>query len=83
MNKHAHYKKDVSQLVLIDIYRFLDLFEVNHPCAQHAIKKISCAGKRGSKDKKQDIQEAIDTLNRMLEMIHEDEEKQNNSVINQ
>jgi len=70
--KHAHYKKDVSHIEMIDIYKVLDLFEVNHPCAQHAIKKIMCAGTRGSKDKKQDIKESIDSLERMLEMIEED-----------
>lgn len=67
-----HYKKDVSHLEMIDVYRVLQLFDVTDPCEQHAIKKILCAGRRGPKSNQQDIQEAIESLNRRLEMIDED-----------
>jgi hypothetical protein len=40
---------------------------------QHAIKKLLCAGQRGIKDQKQDVQEAIASLLRYLEMQTEDE----------
>jgi len=70
--KHSHYKKDVSHLKMIDVYRVLDLFGQHHPCAQHALKKILCAGIRGAKDTDKDIQEAIDTLERWQEMRRED-----------
>ncbi|QMP81500.1 terminase large subunit [Escherichia phage vB_EcoM_APEC] len=69
---HGHYKKDVSNLNSIDVYRVLKLFDVKDPALQHAVKKILCAGDRGTKDKVQDIQEAIASLNRSLEMIKED-----------
>ena len=70
--KHSHYKKDVSGLAYVDIYRVLDLFEVVNPALQHAAKKILCAGGRGAKDWEKDVQEAIDSLQRALEMKKED-----------
>ncbi len=70
--KHSHYKKDVSHLKMIDVYRVLKLFSVTDPCEQHAVKKILCAGARGDKSQEQDIREAIDSLNRRLQMIAED-----------
>ena len=48
--KHGHYFKKVTHLDGIDVYRVLELFEVTDPCLQHAIKKLLCAGTRGSKD---------------------------------
>ncbi len=65
--KHAHYFKEVPTTE-IDVYAVLRAFEVTHPCLQHALKKLLVAGKRGSKSFQQDVQEAIDTLERGLEM---------------
>ena len=70
--KHSHYFKDVSNIEFIDVYRVLDLFAVEHPCIQHAVKKLLCAGQRGSKSRDKDIQEAIDSLQRFQEMRIED-----------
>jgi len=71
--KHSHYKKDVSHLKMVDVYRIAQLFDITDHCEFHAIKKILCAGKRGSKDYENDIREAIDSLSRRLQMIAEDE----------
>lgn len=71
---HDHYFKDVSSLKHIDVYRVLLLFGVTDPCLQHAVKKLLCAGQRGAKDQKQDVQEAIASLLRYLEMQTEDDE---------
>ena len=71
----SHYFKDVSHLKTIDVYRVLDLFGVTNPCIQHAIKKLLCGGQRGAKDENQDVQEAISSLLRYLEMQTEDEKK--------
>jgi len=71
--KHNHYFKDVSNLKFIDVYRVLDLFNVVNPCVQHAIKKLLCAGQRGAKDERKDIEEAVSSLVRYLEMKTEDE----------
>lgn len=71
--KHSHYKKDVSHLNVIDVYRVLELYGVESHAVGHAIKKLLCCGQRGAKGRKQDIQESIDSLNRELEMVTEDE----------
>lgn len=71
--KHSHYFKPVGHLSVVDVYRVLDLFGVTDPCLQHAAKKLLVAGGRGAgKDYRKDIQEAIDTLQRKLEMMDED-----------
>ena len=66
------YIVDISKDNKLDIYRILKLYEVNDPCLQHAIKKLLCAGKRGVKNQTQDINEAILSLKRLLEMQGED-----------
>lgn len=76
--KHSHYKKDVSHLKMIDVYRVAQLFGVTDHCEFHALKKILCAGKRGNKDYEKDIREAIDSLNRRLQMIAEDANSNDN-----
>lgn len=73
MNKYPHYHKPVEGLKTVDVYRVLELFEVNDHAIGHAIKKLMCAGKRGGKDFETDIREAVDTLNRRLQMIAEDD----------
>ncbi len=72
---HDHYFKDVQTLKSVDVYRVLVLFGVTNPCLQHAIKKLLCAGQRGVKDELKDVQEAIASLLRYLEMQTEDEKK--------
>jgi len=71
--KHNHYFKKTVHLDAVDVYRVLKLFEVTDPCLQHAIKKLLCAGGRGEKDMEQDVQEAMDTLERWQDMCREDE----------
>lgn len=72
--KHSHYFKEWHGK--IDIYRLTDLFEVKRKPIDHAIKKLVCAGKRGAKDEIKDYEEAIDSINRAIEMIGEDEKCQ-------
>ena len=70
--KHSHYFKAVP-FDYVDIYRVLELFAVTDPCLQHAVKKLLVAGGRGAgKDIGRDVQEAIDTLNRWVEMRAEE-----------
>lgn len=73
--KHSHYFKDISHLKELDVYRVLDLFNVANPCIQHAAKKLLCAGNRGAKDYEKDLREAVDSIHRALQMIHEDRGK--------
>ena len=74
--KHSHYFKDVSNLNTIDVYRICDLCEVDDKsgATQHAVKKLLCAGQRGAKDKRKDLEEARDTIIRKLQMMDEDGE---------
>lgn len=71
-DQFGHYFKDVSQLQKIDVYRVLLLFNVTDPAIAHAIKKLLCAGARGSKDAGKDVGEAIASLRRWQEMRDED-----------
>ena len=67
------YIVDISKYNKLDIYRILSLYDVTDPCLQHAIKKLLCAGKRGgAKNFLQDVNEAILSLKRLLEMQGED-----------
>ena len=66
------YIVDISKYNKLDIYRILSLYQIDNPCLQHAIKKLLCAGKRGVKNQTQDINEAISSLKRLLEMQGED-----------
>lgn len=71
-NNSNPYIVDISKYNKLDIYRILKLYEVSDPCLQHAIKKLLCAGKRGVKNQTQDINEAMQSLKRFLEMQGED-----------
>lgn len=71
--KHGHYFKPVAGLETVDVYRMLELFGVTGQALGHAIKKLLVAGGRGAgKDIRQDVAEAIDTLQRWQEMRAED-----------
>ena len=64
-DKHPKYFKYLpKQDTHIDVYDVLYAFEVDNPAIAHAIKKMLCAGTRGYKDFQQDVQEAIDSLER-------------------
>lgn len=68
--KHSHYHKSVSGYDTIDIYVICDLYvKDNSGCIQHAVKKLLCCGNRGVKDNVKDLQEAIDTIQRKIEIL--------------
>jgi len=69
--KHAHYYKEFHGA--IDVYRVLKLFNVTDPAIQHAVKKLLCAGDRGVKDQAIDFQEAVDSIERAIQMIEEED----------
>ena len=72
---YNHYFKNTKHLDAVDVYRVLELFNVVDPCLQHAIKKLLCAGGRGTKGMDQDVREAIDALGRWEDMQVENEIK--------
>lgn len=69
-----HYFKATEHLDEVDVYRVLKLFDPQDPSTAlgHAVKKILLPGSRGSKGRKQDIEEAIVSLQRYLELEKED-----------
>lgn len=67
----SHYYKKVPY-EYVDVYRVLELFQVNDPAIQHAVKKLLVAGGRGHKNLEKDVREAIASLNRWIEMREEE-----------
>lgn len=63
------YRKSVRHLDEIDIYQIGNLYEVKSHAVFHALKKLLCAGKRGAKDYEQDLMEAIESIERELQMV--------------
>lgn len=54
--------------VTVDVYDIIDSFGVTCPALQHAIKKILFAGERGHKDKNQDLNEALQSISRAIQL---------------
>jgi len=71
--QYPHYFKDVRHLSKIDVYRVVDLFEVDEEAISHAVKKLLVSGKRGAKNQAEDVKEAIKSLQRWQEMQSENE----------
>ncbi len=63
-NKYIRSCKGIT----IDVYDVLQAFEVTNPALQHLIKKALCAGLRGHKDRKQDLQDILDSARRAIEL---------------
>ena len=55
-----------------DVYDLLKAFGVTCPALQHAVKKLLCAGLRGAKSAEQDIEEAILSCRRAIELLEFD-----------
>ena len=55
----------------VDVYDVLTAFEVTNPADQHAIKKMLLPGLRGTKDGIQDRREAIQSLERAIQIEQE------------
>lgn len=61
------YEKRVKNTT-IDVYDVLVAFDVTCPAMQHAIKKCLMSGQRGYKDSAQDKREAIQSIERSIEL---------------
>lgn len=57
-----------KEAIFVDVYDVLVAFDIKNPALQHAIKKMLCAGIRGHKNFTQDIDEAIQALERAKEL---------------
>lgn len=60
------YNRDIVGLdgtkTTVDVYRVLDAFKTESAAIDHAVKKLLCAGIRHQKDRKQDLEEAIKSI---------------------
>ena len=54
--------------VTADVYDVLLAFDVTNPATQHAAKKLLCAGLRGKGDTLQDLREAIQAIERAIQI---------------
>jgi hypothetical protein len=52
-----------------DVYRVLRAFGVTCPALQHAIKKLLMPGQRGAKSTVQDLDEALVSVSRAIDMV--------------
>lgn len=68
-NKHPHYHKPTNGVETVDVYWVLNAWGVKCHATGHAIKKLLNAGQRGVKPTKQDLEEAIDSIKRAIELI--------------
>jgi hypothetical protein len=71
----SKYSKIVPSTT-IDVYDVLIAFEVTCPARQHAIKKLLMSGKRGVKGEVQDLEEALASIKRAIEMATLDYNKE-------
>jgi len=67
--KTNKYKVDCKG-VDVDVYDVLMAFKVTNPAIQHAIKKLLKGGERGYKNEAQDYSEAVQSINRGIELIN-------------
>ena len=67
-NNKSKYHREIKKGVFVDVYDVLSAFEVVNPAMQHALKKMLAPGKRGAKDTVQDMQEAIQSIERAIEL---------------
>lgn len=69
MSKYHRLIGTARNKVQADVYDVLVAFGVTCPARQHAIKKLLCAGQRGSKTETQDLQEAADSVDRAIDLL--------------
>lgn len=74
-NPYARHIRSVDgkDSTFADIYNVLDAFEVPCHARGHAIKKLLCAGSRGAKGARQDMEEAITAIRRSIELLPDGE----------
>lgn len=77
--KHSHYHKPTNGVDSVDVYWVLNSWGVDCHATGHAIKKLLNAGQRGAKDKRQDLQEAIDSIQRAIELLDKTDKKDDNN----
>ena len=62
------FGKPMNVTITVDVYDVLMAWGVSNPAIQHAIKKLLQPGLRGHKSKAQDLKEAMQSLQRAIEL---------------
>lgn len=63
-----HSCHDGGKYIQVDVYEVLLAFNITDPGLQHALKKLLCCGIRNKGTEVQDMEEAIDAINRSIEI---------------
>lgn len=63
------YQKEIKPGVTVDVYDVLKAFGVTCPATQHAVKKLLMPGARGAKDALQDLGEAKQAVERAIDLL--------------
>jgi hypothetical protein len=58
--------------IKLDPFRIAKIYEINDFALQTILKKCLCAGERGHKDKRRDLEDIITAAKRAIEIIDED-----------
>jgi len=64
----SKYHVEIRPGVWVDVYDVLMAYRITNPADAHAIKKMLCPGRRGVKSANQDRREAIQSLERAIEL---------------
>lgn len=70
MTERSKYHKRIRG-EWIDVYDILEAFECGCSASEHAVKKLLMGGKRGSKDRLQDLIEAGKSITRAIQIEKE------------
>lgn len=65
--QYNKYQRTIKGTV-VDVYDVLHAWEVHNPAIQHAIKKLLQPGLRGHKNRSQDLNEALASIKRAIEL---------------
>lgn len=69
-NKYNRTITNVAgESIVIDVYDCLRAFNITDPALQHGLKKLLCMGLRGHKDLTTDLNEAIESLQKMKRFL--------------
>ena len=71
MDTLSKYHREIKPNVYVDVYDVLLAFRVENPAVQHAIKKLLAPGTRGFKSTITDLEEAIISIERAIELENE------------
>ena len=66
--QHSKYHREIKPGVWVDCYDVIKAWAVSNPADAHPIKKMLMPGTRGSKDGIQDRREAIQSIERAIQL---------------